>query len=236
MRKEAYYFSHDSNARNDNKILELRAELGWEGYGLYWAIIEILRDSSDYTYSSNTKTGLALSLGIDKPKLEQLLGICIQLGLLVEEDGSFYSESLMRRMELSNEKRRKRAEAGRLGGEAKAKAKQKDSNAKAKGSKGKEKKGKESKELIVQQELANLDEDGNKKWNSFQTWFAEQRFEYVIKIGEQITPAQLMKLIDKGGAGAIKEKLTHIENSKNKYTGYKSVYLTINNWLNKETK
>jgi len=36
MKKEAYYFSHDSNARQDEKIIKLRMKLGWEGYGLYW--------------------------------------------------------------------------------------------------------------------------------------------------------------------------------------------------------
>jgi len=40
MKKEAYYFSLDSNARDDPKILQLRMEMGWEGYGLFWAIIE----------------------------------------------------------------------------------------------------------------------------------------------------------------------------------------------------
>lgn len=29
------------NTSQDEIILELRAELGWEGYGIFWAIIEI---------------------------------------------------------------------------------------------------------------------------------------------------------------------------------------------------
>lgn len=144
MSKEAYYFSHDANARQDDKILELRAEFGWEGYGLYWAIIEMLRDSSNYTYPSNAKAGLGLSLNIAKDKLEKFLNFCFEVKLLVNDNGVFYSESLMRRMEEIDEKRRKRAEAGRLGGIAKALPKQNPSNAKAKPSK--ESKVKESKE------------------------------------------------------------------------------------------
>ena len=46
--KDAYYFSHDSNARHDPKILEMRAAYGAKGYGWYWMIIEILRDQEAY--------------------------------------------------------------------------------------------------------------------------------------------------------------------------------------------
>jgi hypothetical protein len=28
-------FSHDANVRHDEKIIELMAELGWEGYGIF---------------------------------------------------------------------------------------------------------------------------------------------------------------------------------------------------------
>mgnify|MGYP001572489914 CR=1 FL=1 len=35
MAKDTYYFSHDYNARNDEKILELRVKYGAEGYGLF---------------------------------------------------------------------------------------------------------------------------------------------------------------------------------------------------------
>jgi hypothetical protein len=35
------YFSHDANARHDEKILELRAELGWEGYGTFGLMCSI---------------------------------------------------------------------------------------------------------------------------------------------------------------------------------------------------
>lgn len=34
--KDAYFFSHDCNARNDPKILALRSVYGAEGYGVYF--------------------------------------------------------------------------------------------------------------------------------------------------------------------------------------------------------
>lgn len=45
MKKDSYYFSHDYNARNDFKILFLRQQLGIEGYGIYWFLIESLAES-----------------------------------------------------------------------------------------------------------------------------------------------------------------------------------------------
>ena len=39
---KSYYFSHDYTASEDVKILYLRQELGMEGYGIYWFIVERL--------------------------------------------------------------------------------------------------------------------------------------------------------------------------------------------------
>ena len=36
------YFQHDSNARNDIKIIKLRKAGGYEFYGIYFGILEIL--------------------------------------------------------------------------------------------------------------------------------------------------------------------------------------------------
>ena len=45
--KETFYFSHDYNARSDNKIQKLLAKHGMEGYGIYWAIIEDLYNNAN---------------------------------------------------------------------------------------------------------------------------------------------------------------------------------------------
>ena len=47
MAKDAFYFSHDYNARSDQKISKLLAKHGMLGYGLYWAIIEILYNNNN---------------------------------------------------------------------------------------------------------------------------------------------------------------------------------------------
>jgi hypothetical protein len=84
--------------------------------------------------------------------------------------------------------------------------------------------------------LSTLDDEQKKVWVNFDNWFQEQNFKYVVKIEEQITPEQLFKLLDKAGASKIKDKLTGIENAKDKYTKLKSVYLTLNNWINREQR
>ena len=48
MSKDAYYFPHDSNARNDKRLIKVRMKYGMQGYGIYFGIIEILREQNDY--------------------------------------------------------------------------------------------------------------------------------------------------------------------------------------------
>lgn len=143
MKKDAYYFSHDSNARNDDKILELRSKFGYEGYGIFWAIIEVLRDQTNYSYETEKINGLSIAINVDKVLLSEILNYCIKISLFVENNGFFYSESLMVRISKIDESRLKRAEAGRKGGIAKALLQQSSGNGLANSSK--EKKGKESK-------------------------------------------------------------------------------------------
>jgi len=45
--KDAFYFQHDYNARNDEKVLELRSNYGVEGYGLFWMLLESMAETDD---------------------------------------------------------------------------------------------------------------------------------------------------------------------------------------------
>ncbi|GEM_PF-1277322 len=100
--KEAYYFSHDSNASQDEKILNLRADCGWEGYGIYWAIIERLRDTEGHRYALTSIKGLAASLGVKTATLTEI----IKNYSLFDNDGDyFWSNSLIDRMKIVEAKR-----------------------------------------------------------------------------------------------------------------------------------
>lgn len=113
--KDAYYFSHDSNARNDEKILMLRAEHGWTGYGIYWALVEMMFESSDTSLSLSKIKGIAVSYNIDITLLQDVINTCITEGLFSKGDDTFWSESLRRRKGKYHEIKLKRSEAGKKG-------------------------------------------------------------------------------------------------------------------------
>ncbi len=103
----ANQIKHDSNARQDEKLLALRLRLGWEGYGLYWGIIEILRESTDYTGSKDYNEiafGLRVSAGLVKKIVEDF-----GLFTFTEDGKRFYSKRLSKDMDKQariSEKRR----------------------------------------------------------------------------------------------------------------------------------
>lgn len=104
--KDAYFFSHDCNARNDPKILALRSVYGAEGYGVYFMLIEILREQPEYKLAVNKYiwSTLAMQMQVDASRLEQIISDCCAEfsengNTLLVNDGKFlYSASLLRRM------------------------------------------------------------------------------------------------------------------------------------------
>lgn len=109
------YFSHDSNARNSDKLIPLRMRLGAEGYGIYFMILERLREEPEYT-SIKDYNMIAFDLRVDTGKVKSVIE---DFGLFVfTEDGKyFYSESFKRRMTQKDEKSKKLSEAGKKGNE-----------------------------------------------------------------------------------------------------------------------
>lgn len=101
--KETFYFRHDYNARNDSKILELRAEFGYEGYGVYWAVIETLAEGSDGMLNGRAIARLSVGLGVPKEKLQAVLDACLRSGLLKQDAGGNLSS------DRSNEHKKERA-------------------------------------------------------------------------------------------------------------------------------
>jgi hypothetical protein len=112
MEKQSYYFSHDSNARNDVKIIKLRRQLGLEGYGLYWCLIEMLRDAPNNKLPVDAIDDIAFSLNISKEKIETVINI---YGLFTIDQSNFFSERLIRSMEQYKEIKIKLSEGGKKG-------------------------------------------------------------------------------------------------------------------------
>lgn len=147
------YFSHDSNARNSDKLLPVRMKYGAEGYGIYFMILERLREEKNYM-SVKDYNMLAFDLRVDTGKLKSIVE---DFGLFAfTDDGKcFYSEGFNKRMEIKDEKSKKRSEAGKKGA---AKRWQSDSNAIAKptDSDSKKRKEKETKEKEREEKQKNL--------------------------------------------------------------------------------
>jgi hypothetical protein len=120
MGKDAYYFSHDSNARHDPKILAMRSVYGVHGYGMYWIIIEMLRESDEYKLPKSKFLFNAIAMqmqckDVSKEYANQFVSDCInEFDLLTENAHFIWSPSLLKRMEIKDdisEKRRKAAKA-----------------------------------------------------------------------------------------------------------------------------
>lgn len=147
------YFPHDSNARNSDKIIRLRMKYKSAGYGVYFMILERLRDEPDYM-SVKDYNMIAFDLREDASLIKSVVE---DFGLFVfTEDGKyFYSESFMRRMKIKDETVKKRSEAGKIGSEKRwarnkeiANATEIDSKAIANATKNDSKKSKVNKKKI----------------------------------------------------------------------------------------
>jgi len=146
--KDAYYFSHDSNASSDPKISAMINQYGIEGYGRFWIIVEILREQQEYRLplKGYVFNALAMRLQCDFDAAEKYVKDCIENHELFDSDGQyFWSNSLVRRMKQKEDRSRQASEAAKKrwehsGGNADAMQTQCGSNAiKGKESKVKDK-------------------------------------------------------------------------------------------------
>lgn len=114
-------FLHDADASRDERVMEMMVEHGYWGYGVYWALVERMREANSHRLDVRLISGLARLLGEPVDKIESFINTCERVGLFCREEESFiFSHSLRRRMDAFAEKRTRRAEAGRKGGFSKA--------------------------------------------------------------------------------------------------------------------
>ena len=107
------YFNHDSNARNDEKIVALRIRYGAEGYGVYFMLIEMLQAAPGCTLEKDYKA-LAFDLRVSARRIKSIVE---DFGLFTPTDGGkkFYSERLVKYASDVDESYERYAEAGRKG-------------------------------------------------------------------------------------------------------------------------
>lgn len=174
--KDAYYFPHFSNARHDSKIKRLRKELGIEGYGIYFMILEVLRDQEDLSYPIADIDLLAEEFSTIDPKVEAVVK---KYGLFkVGEDNYFYSPKLIEYLQpyFAKSKRGRAAALKRWHGNSNANA---DANALPLQSSSSAKRGEESK----REEMKEETESKIPSLSDVRSYFVE--YGYDPEIGER---------------------------------------------------
>lgn len=183
--KDAYYFPHDSNARNDPKVLKLRKDHGITGYGIYFCLIEMLRESNAYRLLADYET-IAYDLRVEAGTVKSVVEDFGLFSLNKNGEGrEFFSRSLLDRMERVNALRLKRIEAGRKGG------KQRSSNAKAELKQVQAQKESKSKESKSKKEHIPF-ADGER---SAQALFAEIWLRFPNKDSKQLSYQRFLKTV-----------------------------------------
>jgi hypothetical protein len=106
------YFSHDANARNDERIIRLRMRHGAAGYGVYFMLLERLREQSEFVASCDYDL-IAFDLHVDSDLVKSVIEDFRLFDFADDDQGQrlFYSQSFMRRMQLTESRTQKRREA-----------------------------------------------------------------------------------------------------------------------------
>lgn len=108
---KAAYFSHDEDARNDPKMIKIRLKYGIEGYGCYFAILEMFNseDCHALDYSQEQFDAIAYELHT-KFDTKEFIDKCIEVGLFTTDGERFWSESFNRRFAEIEEKANARSQ------------------------------------------------------------------------------------------------------------------------------
>lgn len=96
MKKDAYWFQHDSNTTDNPKIMRLIVDLKMEGYGMYWVLLEHLRNQPDFKGEMSVLPALAMRNGT---ALNVCSTVVERYDLFVIKEEVFYSQSLIDRMQ-----------------------------------------------------------------------------------------------------------------------------------------
>ena len=107
------YIPHPSNCRVSSTVLRLLAKEGAAGYGIYWMVLEMLRDSPGYEMQYDADL-LAYTLHVNDVQL--IKNVCELYNVFtITKDGRLTSPWLLEAMGEYDERKKKLQEAGRRG-------------------------------------------------------------------------------------------------------------------------
>lgn len=149
MKKDSYYFPHFYNARSDRKMLRVRRELGIEGYAIYFMLLEVLREQTNFSYPLEDIDLLADEFKTSEQKIRTV--ITNYKLFQVNEQEFFYSDKLIQNLQpyiesserarLAARKRWDKAKTLNANADANALPEQSKCNASQNAKRGKERKG-----------------------------------------------------------------------------------------------
>ena len=151
MPKDTFYFSHDYNSRNDEKIKKLIRKHGMQGYGVFWAIVEELYNNANALHLDYD--GIAFDL---RTESDVIYSVLHDFDLFVFNGDHFGSLSVQNRINDRKDKSQKARDSAysrwnKNKNDANALQTQSDSNA------IKERKGKEIKEKERKEDIPTID-------------------------------------------------------------------------------
>lgn len=126
MAKATFYFPHDYNSRNDENIQLLMMDCGASGYGIFWAISEILHEEEDHRIELSERFYKFLSKQMSTP-VKQVMNIietCVKYDLFINEENSIYSLRVEKNIGLRKDISENRSRAGKISAEKRALIKQ----------------------------------------------------------------------------------------------------------------
>ena len=224
MKKEAYYFSHDGTAQDDPKCMLLIDQLGMEGYGIYWGLIERLRGEPNYRLPMSVCSAYARRWNTSKEKVEAVIK---SFNLFEIEESSYFFSIRLRRSMMEKSATGTKNALSRWNRNATAMQLHSDGNATAMQTdaiKVKERKVKESKEKERVGEVAPPPSHPL-------CLFVSSKLKNVSLLKNQLSDEQAQNLVAKFDKGIIQDVLYEMENKKDLAKKYTSVNLTIQSWI-----
>lgn len=246
MKKSSYYFQHDYNASNDAKILFLRQQLGMEGYGIYWFILEQLVQAGGYLPLKIIPV-LAMQCQTQEVKVEAVVK---GFDLFEIQEDTFFSCRLIEHLEIRKDIAQKNSEKGKISADKRAQKQLQLNNSsttvqpqfnygsttveqRVQQRKGKERKRKDI--LYTDFDKSAYHQDLIDSYDAFNK-FIDSSCPTLRKLEQQITIDQFKGIYeacmkDDTFLPNVKQKLLAMENKKGIERSYKSVYLTLKNWM-----
>lgn len=105
--KNDQYFPHDATASNNIKLMLLISTEGAKGYGVYWLLLEFLRQQQGYIGKLNMLDMLARRVKTTRTIVQRII---TDYALFVVKDECFYSPGLSERMRPLDDKRATKSE------------------------------------------------------------------------------------------------------------------------------